>query len=82
MAKLGVGVVGVGAMGKQHADNLRHRIPEAHFIAVAEADLNRAKLVAAEFQWITCTIAWKPFFVFKNHVQTARDQPNRASRQR
>jgi hypothetical protein len=64
-------------MGKQHAHNLRRRIPEAHFIAVAEADLNRAKLVAAEFQSITSTTAWKPFFVFKNHVQAARPTKSR-----
>jgi len=50
MAKLGVGVLGVGTMGKQHAYNLRHRIPEAQLIAVADADLNRAKQVAAELE--------------------------------
>jgi predicted dehydrogenase len=50
MAKLGVGVVGVGTMGKQHAYNLRHLIPEARLIAVADADVNRAKLVAEELE--------------------------------
>ena len=50
MAKLGVGVVGVGTMGKQHAYNLRHLIPEAQLIAVADTDLARAKLVAAELE--------------------------------
>ena len=50
MAKLGVGVLGVGTMGKEHAYNLRHRIPEAKLIAVADADLNRAKQVAAELE--------------------------------
>lgn len=50
MAKLGVGVLGVGTMGKQHAYNLRHRIPEAHLVAVADADLNRAKQVAGELE--------------------------------
>jgi predicted dehydrogenase len=50
MAKLGVGVLGVGTMGKQHAYNLRHRIPEAHLVAVADADLNRAKQVASELE--------------------------------
>ena len=50
MAKLGIGVLGVGTMGKQHAYNLRHRIPEAHLVAVADADLNRAKQVAAELE--------------------------------
>jgi predicted dehydrogenase len=50
MAKLGVGVVGVGTMGKQHAYNLRRLIPEARLVAVADADLERAKLVAAELE--------------------------------
>lgn len=50
MVKLGVGVLGIGTMGKQHAYNLRHRIPEAHLVAVADADVNRAKQVAAELE--------------------------------
>ncbi len=50
MAKLGVGVAGVGTMGRQHAYNLRHRIPEAQLIAVADANVNRAKLVADELE--------------------------------
>ncbi len=50
MAKLGVGVVGVGTMGRQHAYNLRHLIPEAQLIAVADTDIQRAKLVAAELE--------------------------------
>ena len=50
MAKLGVGVVGVGTMGKQHAYNLRHLIPEAQLIAVADTDIERAKLVATELE--------------------------------
>src|ERR1700688_124720 len=50
MVKLGVGVLGVGTMGKQHAYNLRHRIPEAQLIAVADTDMQRAKAVAAELE--------------------------------
>jgi len=50
MAKVGVGVLGVGTMGKQHAYNLRHRIPEANLVAVADADLNRASRVAWELE--------------------------------
>jgi scyllo-inositol 2-dehydrogenase (NAD+) len=50
MVKLGVAVLGVGTMGKQHAYNLRHRIPEAHLVAVADADLKRAKQVAGELE--------------------------------
>jgi predicted dehydrogenase len=50
MAKLGVAVVGVGTMGKQHAHNLRRLIPEARLVAVADADLKRAEQVAAELE--------------------------------
>src|SRR6202790_133760 len=50
MAKLGIGVVGVGTMGKQHAYTLRHLIPEAQLIAVADTDMRRAKLVADELE--------------------------------
>jgi predicted dehydrogenase len=50
MAKLGIGVVGVGTMGKQHALNIRRLIPEAQLIAVADADLSRAQHVASELE--------------------------------
>ena len=50
MAKLGMGVVGVGTMGKQHAQNIRRLIPEAKLLAVADADLKRAQQVASELE--------------------------------
>ena len=50
MAKLGVAVVGVGTMGKQHAYNLRHLIAEARLVAVVDADLKRAQQVATELE--------------------------------
>ncbi len=50
MPKLGVGVLGVGTMGRQHAYNLRRLIPEARLIAVADADTERAKRVADELE--------------------------------
>src|SRR5260370_42150073 len=50
MAKLGIGVLGVGTMGKQHALNIRRLIPEAQLIAVADADLKRAQQVASELE--------------------------------
>src|SRR3974390_55328 len=50
MAKLGVGVVGVGTMGRQHAQNIRCLIPEARLIGVADADLKRAEQAAAELE--------------------------------
>ena len=37
MSKLGVGVLGVGRLGRRHAENLKHRIPDAHLVAVADA---------------------------------------------
>jgi inositol 2-dehydrogenase len=50
MAKLGVGVVGVGRMGRCHAENLRSLIPEAKLIAVADTDLEAARQLAAEME--------------------------------
>jgi inositol 2-dehydrogenase len=50
MTKLGMGVVGVGTMGKRHAENIRRLIPEAQLIAVADADVGRAQQVAAELE--------------------------------
>jgi len=50
MAKLGVGVVGVGTMGRRHAENLRHAVPQAHLVAVADADRGRAQRVATELE--------------------------------
>ena len=50
MSKLGVGVVGVGAMGRRHAENLRRAIPEACLVAVADADRARVRQVADELE--------------------------------
>ena len=50
MTKLGMGVVGVGTMGKRHAENIRRLIPEAQLIAVADADPERARQVATELE--------------------------------
>ena len=50
MAKLGVGVVGVGTLGKRHADNLRHSVPGARLVAVSDTDAKRASEVAAELE--------------------------------
>ena len=47
MTKLGMGVVGVGTMGKRHAENIRRLIPEAQLIAVADADLRGVKIHCA-----------------------------------
>ena len=50
MRKLGVGVLGVGEMGKRHAENLRRLVPEAHLVGVADVDAARARKVAAELE--------------------------------
>ncbi|HXW14509.1 MAG TPA: Gfo/Idh/MocA family oxidoreductase, partial [Terriglobia bacterium] len=50
MSKLGVGVVGVGEMGKRHAENLARLIPKARLVAVADANLERARSVAHELE--------------------------------
>lgn len=48
MNELNVGVIGVGEMGKRHAENMRHSVPRAKLLAVADADLKRAQSVASE----------------------------------
>jgi scyllo-inositol 2-dehydrogenase (NAD+) len=50
MGKLGVGVVGVGEMGKRHAENLRRLVPEARLVAIADVAAQRAKQVAEELE--------------------------------
>jgi inositol 2-dehydrogenase len=50
MRKLGISVVGVGEMGKRHAENLRRNVPEARLIAVADVSAERARQTAAEFE--------------------------------
>ena len=50
MRKLGVGVLGVGEMGKRHAENLRRLVPEARLVAVADPFPDRAKQTAGELE--------------------------------
>ena len=50
MRKLGVGVLGVGDMGRRHAENVRRFVPEARLVAVADPALERARQVAAELE--------------------------------
>ena len=45
-ARLGVGVIGVGTIGRQHAANLAWRIPRAQLVAVADANPEAARTVA------------------------------------
>ena len=50
MSKIGVGVIGVGEMGKRHAENLVRAVPKARLVAVADANLERAQSVAQELE--------------------------------
>jgi predicted dehydrogenase len=50
MAKLGIGVLGVGEMGKRHAENLRRLVPEARLLAIADVAAERARDVAEELE--------------------------------
>ncbi len=50
MRKLGIGVLGIGEMGKRHAENLRRNVPEARLVAVADVAEGRARQTAAELE--------------------------------
>ncbi len=50
MAKLGIGVLGVGEMGKRHAENLRRQVPQARLVAVADVAADRARKTAEELE--------------------------------
>jgi len=50
MKKIGIGVLGVGEMGKRHAENLRRLTPGAELVAVADVAAARAKQVAEELE--------------------------------
>src|SRR5437764_14449715 len=50
MSRLRVGVLGVGEMGMRHAENLRHRVPNAQLTAVADVAIERARRVAYDLE--------------------------------
>jgi inositol 2-dehydrogenase len=50
MRKLGIGVAGVGEMGRRHAENLRRNVPEAQLIAVADISEDRARQIARDLE--------------------------------
>ena len=50
MQKLGVGVLGVGEMGRRHAENLRHLVPNGRLVAIADVALERARQTATELE--------------------------------
>ncbi len=43
MAKLGIGVLGVGAMGRRHAENIRRHVPEARLVALADVAVEQGQ---------------------------------------
>jgi predicted dehydrogenase len=50
MRKLGIGVLGVGEMGRRHAENLRRNVPEARLLAIADVSHDHARKVASELE--------------------------------
>jgi predicted dehydrogenase len=50
MRKLGIGVLGVGEMGRRHADNFRRLVPNAELVAIADVNAERAKQTAADLE--------------------------------
>ncbi len=54
MNELRVGVIGVGEMGKRHAENLRRAVPDARLVAIADPDGQRAAAVASELNVDRC----------------------------
>ncbi len=45
---IGVGVIGVGEMGRRHAENLRYHVPGARLAAVCDVSRERAQTAARE----------------------------------
>src|SRR5579872_1984195 len=52
--KLGIGVLGIGEMGRRHASNIRSLVPGACLTAVADVALKRAQGVAQELEIEHC----------------------------
>ncbi len=50
IAKIGLAVVGVGTMGKRHAQNLRRALPGAKLVAIVDTDRRRARQMGAELE--------------------------------
>jgi inositol 2-dehydrogenase len=50
VGKLGIGVLGVGEMGRRHAENLRRLVPEARLLAIADVAPDRARKAASELE--------------------------------
>ena len=77
MSKLGVGVIGVGTLGRRHAENLRRAIPSAQLIAIADADGTRAEQVAADLEVEHHYSHWKPLLDRKDIQAVVIAAPSR-----
>jgi len=77
MNKLGVGVIGVGTLGRRHAENLRRAIPSAQLIAVADSDAARAKQVAVELELEHHYGRWEPLLERKDIQAVVIAAPSR-----
>ena len=51
-APLGVGIIGVGLMGADHAERVAGRVAGARLVAVADRDTDRADALAARFDGV------------------------------
>jgi predicted dehydrogenase len=50
MHKLGLGVLGMGEMGRRHAENIRRHVPRASLVAVADVAVDRASQAAIDLE--------------------------------
>lgn len=50
MRKIGIGVLGVGEMGRRHAENIRRLVPNATLAGIADVNLQRARQSASELE--------------------------------
>jgi predicted dehydrogenase len=63
--KLGVGVLGVGDMGRRHAENIRMLVGEARLVAIADPAAERARLVARELEVAHCFSSFDEMLALK-----------------
>jgi inositol 2-dehydrogenase len=77
MRKLGVGVIGVGTLGRRHAENLRSKIPQAKLVAVVDTDLARAERLAQELELEHYYTHWEPLFERKDIQAVVIAAPSR-----
>lgn len=54
LSRIGVAVIGVGSMGRRHAENLLQAVPEALLVAVVDANIELAREVAAALGVESC----------------------------